>query len=42
MTVLVEDQGWEGSAPHTLSVVEMNLDGYQYWGYYRFRPALGV
>ncbi len=33
-TVLVQDQGWEGSAPHTLSVVEFDSGGYQYWGYY--------
>lgn len=25
---------WDANAVHTLSVVEANLDGYRYWGYY--------
>jgi VCBS repeat-containing protein len=33
-TVLVQDQSWEGSAPHTLSVIENAGGGYTYWGYY--------
>lgn len=33
-TVLVQDQSWEKSPPHTLSVVEANSGGYTYWGYY--------
>ena len=33
-TVLVQDQSWETAPPHTLSVLQMNLEGYTYWGYY--------
>jgi hypothetical protein len=33
-TVLVQDQSWETAPPHTLSVLQMNLKGYTYWGYY--------
>lgn len=33
-TVLPQDQGWEVTPPHTLSVVEANMGGYRYWGYY--------
>jgi len=33
-TVLIQDQAWEFSAPHTLSVVKVNAGGYTYWGYY--------
>ena len=33
-TVLVRDQAWEGSDPHTLSVVKVDDGGYTYWGYY--------
>ncbi len=33
-TVLVQDQSWEKSPPHTLSVVQVNSGGYTYWGYY--------
>jgi hypothetical protein len=33
-TVLVQDQSWETSPPHTLSVVRVNNGGYAYWGYY--------
>lgn len=34
ITILNGAQAWESSAPHTHSVVELNLDGYKYWGYY--------
>ena len=40
-TVLVEDQTWEDTAPHTLSVVEVNSDGFQYWGYYGLQAGNG-
>lgn len=33
-TALVQDQSWESSPPHTLSVLQLNLEGYAYWGYY--------
>jgi Domain of unknown function (DUF2341) len=33
-TELVQDQGWETSAPHTLSVQKLNMGGHTYWGYY--------
>lgn len=33
-TVMTQSLPWEGSAPHTLSVVEANRGGYRYWGYY--------
>ena len=33
-TVMTETQTWENVPPHTLSVVEANLGGYTYWGYY--------
>ena len=33
-TVMVQDQSWENSAPHTLDVVEWDHNGYRYWGYY--------
>ena len=35
-TILVQDQAWENSAPHTLDVVDWGSaqDGYRYWGYY--------
>jgi len=33
-TVMTQDQGWEVSAPHTLSMIEYNSGGYKYWGYY--------
>jgi len=40
-TVLAQDQIWENTAPHTLSVVEVNQDGYQYWGYYALQAGDG-
>ena len=33
-TVMTETQTWENVPPHTLSVVEADLGGYTYWGYY--------
>jgi hypothetical protein len=40
-TVLAQDQGWEGTAPHNLSVVEYDHDGYVYWGYYGLQAGNG-
>jgi VCBS repeat-containing protein len=40
-TVLVQDQGWEDSAPHTLSVAQNNSGGYTYWGYYGLQSGCG-
>jgi len=34
ITVLPQDQPWELTPPHTLSIVEANMGGYKYWGYY--------
>ena len=33
-TVLVQDQGWETSGPHGLSVLPVKAMGHTYWGYY--------
>lgn len=33
-TILVRDQLWETSSPHTLDIVDWLHDGYRYWGYY--------
>jgi len=33
-TVMSQDQAWETSAPHTLSVAALNRNGVTYWGYY--------
>lgn len=32
--ILEQDQGWQNGSPHTLSVLDLNSDGYQYWGWY--------
>ncbi len=40
-TVLAQDQSWEDSAPHTLSVIENNSGGYTYWGYYGLQAGCG-
>lgn len=39
--ILDTPQSWERSAPHTLSVVESNADGYRYWGYYGLQDGDG-
>jgi hypothetical protein len=41
-TILTQDQAWETQAPHTLSVVELNRDGYRYWGYYGLANCGGI
>ena len=40
-TVLSQNQSWESSPPHTLSVVEANSGGYIYWGYYGLVTGCG-
>jgi hypothetical protein len=41
--VLPEAQAWEGKEfPHTLSVLELNRDGYRYWGWYGLNEGGGV
>ncbi len=40
-TELVRDQAWEATAPHSLSVVEVNSGGYTYWGYYGLQDGCG-
>ena len=41
-TIAQKDQSWETQAPHTLSVVELNLEGYRYWGYYGLADCGGI
>lgn len=41
-TIAVQDQPWETQAPHTLSVVELNREGYRYWGYYGLADCGGI
>ena len=38
---LLQDQAWESDPPHTLSVVEANAGGFQYWGYYGLAGGCG-
>ena len=41
--VLNDAQPWEGDQQnHTLSVVELNRDGFKYWGYYGLNEGRGV
>lgn len=41
--VLAEAQKWEGNEfPHTMSVVEMNRDGFRYWGWYGLNEGRGI
>lgn len=41
-TISQKDQPWETQAPHTLSVVELNRDGYRFWGYYGLADCGGI
>ena len=41
-TVMTKTQQWESAAPHTLSVAELNRDGYRYWGYYGLTNCGGI
>lgn len=42
VTVMTRTEAWETEAPHTLSVVELNRDGYRYWGYYGLADCGGI
>ena len=36
-------QAWEGDQqPHTLSVIELNKDGYKYWGWFGLNSGRGI
>lgn len=39
---LRRDQAWERTPPHTLSVVELDRDGFRYWGYYGLVDCGGI
>ena len=38
---LMQDQPWESDPPHTLSVVQANAGGFQYWGFYGLAGGCG-
>jgi len=41
--VLPDAQAWEGKEyPHTLSVLELNRDGFHYWGWYGLNEGAGI
>ena len=41
--VLPDAQAWEGKEfPHTLSVLELNRDGFRYWGWYGLNEGKGI
>lgn len=41
--VLPEAQAWEGNEfPHTLSVIDLNRDGFRYWGWYGLNEGRGI
>ena len=41
--VLPNAQAWEGKEfPHTLSVLELNRDGFRYWGWYGLNEGKGI
>jgi len=41
--VLPEAQPWEGNEfPHTLCVLELNRDGFSYWGWYGLNEGKGI
>ncbi|MDW8352601.1 MAG: DUF2341 domain-containing protein [Anaerolineae bacterium] len=42
ITVMTRTEAWETEAPHTLSVIELNRDGYRYWGYYGLADCGGI
>jgi hypothetical protein len=40
---LPEAQAWEGNEfPHTMSVLELNRDGFRYWGWYGLNEGKGI
>jgi hypothetical protein len=41
--VLPDAQEWEGKEfPHTMSVLELNRDGFRYWGWYGLNQGRGI
>jgi hypothetical protein len=41
--VLPDAQKWEGNEfPHTMSVLELNRDGFRYWGWYGLNEGRGI
>ena len=41
--VLPDAQEWEGKEfPHTMSVLELNRDGFRYWGWYGLNEGRGI
>lgn len=41
--VLPDAQPWEGKEfPHTMSVLELNRDGFRYWGWYGLNQGKGI
>ena len=41
--VLPDAQPWEGQEfPHTMSVLELNRDGFRYWGWYGLNQGKGI
>lgn len=41
--VLPDAQAWEGKEfPHTMSVLELNRDGFRYWGWYGLNEGKGI
>jgi len=41
--VLIDAQPWEGNEfPHTMSVLELNRDGFRYWGWYGLNEGKGI
>lgn len=41
--VLPDAQEWEGKEfPHTMSVLELNRDGFRYWGWYGLNQGKGI
>jgi hypothetical protein len=41
--VLIDAQPWEGNEfPHTMCVLELNRDGFRYWGWYGLNEGRGI
>lgn len=41
--ILTQPQAWEGDQqPHTLSVIELDRDGFKYWGWYGLNMGRGI
>jgi hypothetical protein len=41
-TTVMSKVPWQGTAPHTMSVVELNREGFRYWGYYGLQEWDGI